>query len=56
MSLCDEADDLLTTFGTTPLIQIGFSNEHFNQMENLKWRMFDFRLITLDHITFDHTP
>ena len=43
--------------GTTGPIQVGFSakcsspNEHFNQIENLKYHMFDFRLISLDCIT-----
>ncbi len=44
-------------FGTTGPIQVSFSerctspNEDFNQIENWKCRMFDFRLIPLDRIT-----
>ena len=49
-------------FGTTILIQVGFSakctspNEDFNQIENWKCYMIDFRLIPLDHITNVGTP
>ncbi len=45
-------------FGTTGPIQVGFSakctshNEDFNQIENWKCHVCDFRLIPLDHITF----
>ncbi len=45
-------------FGTTGLIQMGFSakftspNEDFNQIENWKCHMLDFRLIPLDRITY----
>ncbi len=49
-------------FGTTGPIQVGFSakctspNEHFNQIENWKCHMFDFRRIPQDRITFkDHS-
>ena len=44
-------------FVTTGPIQVGFSanvplfNEYFNQIENWKCHMFDFRLISLDRIT-----
>ncbi len=50
---------LLYIFGTTGPIQVGVSakctcpNEDFNQIENWKCDMFDFRLIPLDHITYD---
>ena len=43
--------------GSTGPIQVGFSakcaspNEHFNQIEN-KLKMFDFRLTSLDRITY----
>ncbi len=46
-------------FGTTSPIQMGVSekctyqNEHFNQIENWKCHLFDFRLISLDCITYD---
>ena len=45
-------------FSTVLRIQVGFpakctpSNEHLNQIENWKCHMFDFRLISLDRITY----
>ncbi len=45
-------------FGTTGPIQVRFSakctspNEDFNQIENWKCQMFDFRLIPLDRLTY----
>ncbi len=45
-------------FGKNGPIQAGFAakcsspNEDFNQVENWKCYMFDFRLIPLDHITY----
>ncbi len=48
----------IANFGTTGLIQVGFSakctspNENFNQVENWKCHMFDFRLIPLDRIIY----
>ena len=45
-------------FGSTGLIQVGFSakctsrNKDFNQIENWKCHMLDFRLIPLDRITY----
>ncbi len=56
---CSENPSIAHSFGTTGPIQVGFSakctspNEHFNQIENWKCHMFDFRLISLDHITND---
>ena len=44
-------------FGTTGPIQVGFSakctspNELFNEIENRKYHIFDFRLTSLDRIT-----
>ncbi len=47
------------SFGTIGPLQVGFSakctspNEDFNQIENWKCHLFDFRLIPLGHITYD---
>ena len=55
---CFENPLIAHDFGTTDPIQVGFSakctspNEHFNQIENWKCHIFDFRLISLDHITY----
>ncbi len=55
---CFGNHSVVHNFGTTGPIHVGFSaictspNEHFNQIENWKCDMFDFRLISLDCITY----
>ena len=54
---CSGNHSIAHNLGTTGPIQVGFSakhtspNEDFNQIENRKWHMFDFRLIPLDRFT-----
>ena len=56
---CFENPSNAHNFGTTGPIQVGFSakctspNEHINQIENWKCHIFDFRLISLDRITYN---
>ena len=54
---CFENPSIAHNFGTTGLIKVEFSakctspNMQFNQIENWKCHMFNFRLISLDRIT-----
>ena len=57
-SCCFENSSIAHNFGITGPIQVGFSakftfrNEHFQQIQNWNCNLFDFRLISLDCITF----
>ncbi len=49
---CSENPSIAHNFGTTSPIQVEFSPIQISQLENWKCHMLDFRLISLDHITF----
>ncbi len=57
-SIVLKSPSITHNFGTTGSIQVGFSakctspNEYFNQIENWKCHMFNFRLISIDRITY----